>query len=88
LRVYSEYRGLLSRSAWELLGSPECVAVEVDEIGYSIVPAVRSDRTAIRVYRGRNLSLGVISSALRGSVFPLRISLVPEQGRLRFGNVA
>src|ERR1700674_4285710 len=63
LRVYGSYAALLSRSAFEALGSPPAVAVEVDERGYSIVPTTREDRLGIRVYGQRKLSLGVISAA-------------------------
>lgn len=88
LRVYSAYQALLSRPAWEALGQPEAVAIEVDERGYSIVATTPADPSAIRLYHHRKLSIGVIAAALKGATFPLRITLVPEDGRLRFGAVA
>ena len=101
LRVYTPHQGLLSRSAWEALGSPEAIAIEVNAGGYSIVATTLHDPSAIRVYRHRKVSIGVIAGALKDSEFPLRISLEPERyvvyesgkpdvmlARLRFGNVA
>jgi hypothetical protein len=88
LRLYNAYQGLLSRAAWEALGSPEAVAIEYDDRGYSIVATTLADASAIRVRRHRTISTGVIAGALKGSVFPLRVTLVLEDGRLRFGDVA
>jgi hypothetical protein len=97
LRVYTEHQAMLSREAWEALGSPAAVAIEYDDRGYSIVPVSVEDRDAIRVYRHRKLSIGVIAGALRGSAFPLRIKLERETEqtgpdtygpRLRFAEVS
>jgi hypothetical protein len=100
LHVYGPYQALISRPAWEYLGSPLAVAIGYDDRGYSIVPVSVEDRDAIRVYRHRKLSIGVIAGALRGSAFPLRITLIEENEivsgegfgggitRLRFGDVA
>jgi hypothetical protein len=88
LRVYSEYQAMLSREAWEALGSPPAIAFETDDGVYSIVPAGLGEDGAIRVYGNRQVSIGVLAAALRGSAFPLRVTLVPEDGRLRFGEIA
>jgi hypothetical protein len=92
LRIYTEHQGMLSRAAWEALGSPPAIAIEYDDRGYSIVATTLGDAAAIRVYRNRQVSIGVLAAALRGSAFPLRISLEPEYDmescRLRFGTVA
>ena len=87
LRVYSAYQGMLTRPAWEALGSPPAIAIEYDDGGYSIVAAALGEEGTIRVYKGRQCSIGVIAEQLRGLAFPVSISLLPEDGRLRFGDV-
>ena len=99
LRVYNDYQALLSRPAWEALGSPPAIAIEYDDRGYSIVATTLGDASAIRVYKHRAVSIGVIAAALRGLPRPLTIELEEEHEitsgigfgggitRLRFGDV-
>lgn len=87
LKVYSEYMGMLSLDAWRTLGEPPAIAFDLDERGYSIVAAQLGEATAVRLHQNRKASLGVITDALRGAEFPLQITLIAEDGRLRFGTI-
>lgn len=87
LRCYSEHQGMLTRPAWEHLGSPAAVGFTLDPTGYAIVAMELGKPGAIKLHQNRKVSLGVITSALKDAAFPLRITLVPDGARLRFGRV-
>jgi|SRR5580692_6822375 hypothetical protein len=88
LRVYSAYQAMISREAWEAIGKPAAIAIEVDAGGYSITAADLTEEGAIKIYGNRQVSIGVIAAALRGLAFPVSIALLVEDGRLRFGDVS
>jgi len=89
LRMYNPAIGMLTTAAYEAIGSPEAVAVELAAGGrYSIVAAELGEPEALKVFPHRRLRLGILSAAVRGETFPLVIPLMPargEPGRLIFG---
>lgn len=86
LTVYSRYSGHLSIPAFEALGQPTHVSFGYDDGGYYVVPGDGS-LMSVKVHKGRHVSLGVISQALAGASFPLRIELLVDDGQLRFGTI-
>jgi hypothetical protein len=85
--VYSSYTGMLSIPAFEALGSPSHVSFGWDEQGYYIIPGEPGSLLSVKVHKGRHVSLGVISAALAGTAFPIRIELDVADGMLRFGTI-
>ena len=92
LRLYSLYGGMLTTAAWEQLGKPEAVAIELSpSAGYSIIRATLGEPDAVPLSKHRRLASGMLSPALRGETFPLVITLLPapgDPGRLIFGAMA